>query len=77
MTSRGHLKQLQLTSESFDQLAAQYEEEVNLDALVEINLPYCDNADLDKLVQDNLPDQLLCSKCHNVKALINLYDKFN
>ena len=78
MTSRGHLKQLQLTSESFDQLAAQYEEEeVNLDALVEINLPYCDNADLDKLVQNNLPDQLLCPKCHNVKTLINLYHKFN
>ena len=44
-----------VSSESFDQLAAKYEEEeVNLDELVEINLPYCDNADLDKLVQNNL-----------------------
>ena len=67
-----------VTSESFDQLAAQHEyEEVDLDGLVEINLPYCDNADLDKLVQNNLPDQLLCPKCHNVKVLINLFDKFN
>ena len=69
-----------ISVESLDQLAARYEDtDVDLDELVKINLPYCDNEDTDinMLVAINISNQCDSEAVNrkNVKTLIDLFDK--
>ena len=70
------------SADSFQKLASQYEDtkaDLDLDELVRINLPYCDNEniDLDELVEINTPDKSNSASSNNVKALIHLFNKSN
>ena len=48
------------SSENFDEIAAQYEHDVDLEGLVEINQRFSESSsvDLDELVQNNSPDDI-------------------
>ena len=66
------------SADSFHQLPLQDEDtEADLDELVTINLPYCnnENIDLDMLVELNTPDKFSSASIKNVKALIDLFEK--
>ena len=66
------------SADSFHQLPLQDEDtEADLDELVTINLPYCDNEDIDlnMLVELNTPDKFNSASNKNVKALIHVFEK--
>ena len=66
------------SADSFHLLSLQDEDtEADLDELVTINLPYCnnENIDLDMLVELNTPDKFSSASNKNVKALIHLFEK--
>ena len=66
------------SADSFHQLSLQDEDtEADLDELVTINLPYCDNEniDLNMLVELNTPDKFNSASNKNVKALIHVFEK--
>ena len=70
------------SADSFHQLASQYDDHeanLDLDELVRINLPYCDNGniDLDELVEINTPAISNSASSNNVKALIDQFNKSN
>ena len=70
------------SADSFHELASQFEDteaDLDMDELVRINLPYCDNenVDLDKLVEINTPDKSNSVGSNSVKVLIHLFNKSN